>query len=185
MIIVPPIKSQGIKTKLSSWIKECAKSVKFERWVEPFLGTGAVAFNVNPQCALLCDNNPHIINFYTEMQGGAIAGRKARGFLEKEGEKIFSSGGGYYYTVRERFNEKKNPLDFLFLNRACFNGMMRFNGKGQFNVPFCRKPERFAPALISKICNQIDRVSGKWIAVGTTALSREDAPSILMNNTLF
>ena len=47
---------------------------------------------------------------------------------------------------------------FIFLSRAGFNGMMRFNRKGEWNVPFCKKPERFAPAYITKICNQIEHV---------------------------
>jgi len=62
-------------------------------------------------------------------------------------------------TVRDRFNREASPYDFLFLNRACFNGMVRFNRKGGFNVPFCRKPDRFRPAYITKICNQL-----KWAA---------------------
>lgn len=41
--LIPPIKSQGIKTKLVDWIKGVSKKVAFERWVEPFMGTGVVA----------------------------------------------------------------------------------------------------------------------------------------------
>ena len=41
------------------------------------------------------------------------------------------------------------------MSRACFNGLMRFNQKGQFNTPFCKKPERFRPAYVTKICNQV------------------------------
>lgn len=52
-----------------------------------------------------------------------------------------------------------NPLDFLFLSRSCFNGMMRFNKKGGFNVPFCKKPTRFAQALVTKIANQLENIS--------------------------
>lgn len=63
MAIVPPLKSQGIKTKLVEWIANCAKDIAFERWVEPFMGTGVVAFNLQPKTALLCDSNPHLINF--------------------------------------------------------------------------------------------------------------------------
>src|SRR5690606_4894958 len=47
----------------------------------------------------------------------------------------------------------------LFLSRSCFNGVMRFNKKGAFNVPFCKKPDRFAKAYVTKIVNQIDRVA--------------------------
>lgn len=79
----------------------------------------------------------------------------AREFLECEGKKLAAGGAEYYYEVRQRFNEKQSPFDFLFLNRSCFNGVMRFNRHGQFNVPFGHKPQRFAPAYITKIVNQI------------------------------
>ena len=65
-------------------------------------------------------------------------------------------GQDYYYYVRDRFNSSGNPLDFLFLNRSCFNGVIRFNRQGAFNVPFGHKPQRFAPAYITKIVNQVD-----------------------------
>src|SRR5262249_28984736 len=52
-----------------------------------------------------------------------------------------------------------SPLDFLFLSRACFNGVMRFNQQGKFNVPFCRKPERFSAMYVTKIVNQVQAFS--------------------------
>jgi DNA adenine methylase len=65
----------------------------------------------------------------------------------KNGDENLKKGGqDYYLEVRKRFNEFGNPLDFLFLNRSCFNGIMRFNSKGGYNVPFGHKPERFAQA---------------------------------------
>lgn len=153
--IVPPIKSQGIKTKLSAWIEECLSNIHFERWVEPFMGTGAVALNIQPKKALLCDSNPHLIRFYQALQDSTITPESVRAYLTKEGKKLELSNGEHYYFIRERFNTEKAPLDFLFLSRSCFNGMMRFNKKGGFNVPFCKKPQRFAPALITKITNQV------------------------------
>ena len=158
-IFVPPIKSQGIKTKLVPWIKSVTAENSFSRWVEPFMGTGVVAFNVMPKEALLCDTNPHLINFYKSIQDKSITSCIVKEFLEEEGDILLKSDGAHYYTIRERFNEKHSPLDFLFLNRAGFNGMIRFNKKGGFNIPFCKKPNRFAQAYVTKICNQVKNIS--------------------------
>lgn len=157
--VVPPIKSQGIKTKLVDWIRDCARHVDYDRWVEPFAGTGVVALSVQPKSALLCDSNPHLIAFYQSVQSKKITGERAKRFLIEEGKKLLHSEREHYYVVRDRFNRDGNPLDFLFLSRSCFNGMMRFNKSGGFNVPFCKKPNRFAQALVTKIGNQIDAVS--------------------------
>ncbi|MGD9506777.1 MAG: DNA adenine methylase, partial [Syntrophobacteraceae bacterium] len=65
-INIPPIKSQGIKTKLVPWIASIIPVDDFKGlWIEPFMGTGVVGFNLAPRRALLCDTNPHLINFYT------------------------------------------------------------------------------------------------------------------------
>ncbi|MFV0387532.1 MAG: Dam family site-specific DNA-(adenine-N6)-methyltransferase [Pyrinomonadaceae bacterium] len=156
---VPPIKSQGIKTKLVEWISSNVKEIEFERWVEPFMGTGVVAFNIRPKKALLCDSNPHLINFYKAIQNKEITSGLVRKYLIDEGQKLLETNGEHYYVVRDRFNDTGNSLDFLFLSRSCFNGMMRFNKKGGFNVPFCKKPNRFAQALITKITNQVENIS--------------------------
>ena len=158
-IIVPPIKCQGIKTKLVPWVEAIIPTSFSGTWIEPFMGSGVVAFNIRPAKALLADTNPHLINFYQAVQKKEITSSIAREFLKTEGAKLEKSEGEYYYDVRKRFNETGQPIDFLFLNRACFNGMIRFNRKGGFNVPFCRKPTRFAPAYITKICNQIKAVA--------------------------
>lgn len=152
----PPIKTQGIKTKLVPLI---ARSIVWDgqgRWIEPFLGSAVVALNIAPPRALLTDTNEHLINLYRSIQDGTINGQNMRTFLEHEGSILLDKGESHYYAIRDRFNERKSPFDFVFLSRSCFNGMMRFNKKGGFNVPFCRKPERFRPALITKIVNQVN-----------------------------
>jgi DNA adenine methylase len=170
---VPPIKSQGIKTKLVEWIATNVKEIDFERWVEPFMGTGVVAFNVRPKKALLCDSNPHLINFYKAIQNKEITSGLVRKYLNDEGQKLLETNGEHYYVVRNRFNEQSNPLDFLFLSRSCFNGMMRFNKKGGFNVPFCKKPNRFAQALVTKITNQVENIS-QIIELGDYEFKHQD-----------
>lgn len=156
---VPPIKSQGIKTKLVPWIQSIVPSDFNGTWIEPFMGTGAVAFNVAPRRAILCDTNPHLVNFYAGIASGAITPEVVKEFLTREGETLLSKGEDHYYFVRDRFNAEHSPLDFLFVNRAGFNGMIRFNRKGGFNIPFCRKPQRFAQAYVTKITNQVAWVS--------------------------
>ena len=121
------------------------------------MGTGVVAFNIRPQRAILCDSNPHLINFYNAIKDDTINPNIVRAFLEEEGEKLLTIED-YYYEVRKRFNEQHNPLDFLFINRAGFNGMIRFNKKGGHNVPFCKKPNRFAKSYVTKIVNQVDNI---------------------------
>jgi len=154
-VIIPPIKCQGIKTKLVPKILFLSQNKKFRRWVEPFMGSGVVAFNILPENALLCDTNPHLIAFYSALKSGDITESIVRKHLTQEGKRLRDEGETYYYSVRERFNKEHSPLDFLFLNRSCFNGVMRFNGKGNFNVPFCHKLERFSQAYITKISNQV------------------------------
>jgi DNA adenine methylase len=152
---VPPIKSQGIKTKLVPWINNIVPIGFNGTWIEPFMGTGAVAFNVAPKKAILCDTNPHLIRFYSDIASGEITPEIVKKYLIREGSLLFSKGEDHYYFIRDRFNSEHSPLDFLFVNRAGFNGMIRFNRKGGFNIPFCRKPERFAQAYVTKITNQV------------------------------
>ena len=155
----PPIKCQGIKTKLIPFIFSSIVWNGSGIWIEPFLGSGVVAFNLEPQRALLTDTNRHIIRFYQAIERGEMNRESAREFLECEGRKLAHGEDAYYYEVRKRFNEYQSSFDFLFLNRSCFNGVMRFNRQGGFNVPFGHKPQRFAPAYITKIANQIG-----WVA---------------------
>jgi DNA adenine methylase len=99
------------------------------------------------------------VRFYQDIQRGNVGAALVRDFLRDQGATLSAKGEGYFYEVRERFNSAPNSLDFLFLNRSCFNGVMRFNKKGRFNVPFCRKPDRFAAPYITKISNQVSAIA--------------------------
>ncbi len=161
-VIVPPIKCQGIKSKL---VEPILAAVQWDdgdgaaQWIEPFMGSGVVGFNAAPKSAVFCDANPHIIGFYDAINSGDIDAPLVQNYLRAEGDMLSAYGSDYYYEVRNRFNARKSPLDFLFLNRSCFNGLIRFNGKGEFNVPFGHKPQRFSKAYITKIANQVRRVA--------------------------
>ena len=164
-IIVPPVKSQGIKTKLVPWINDVVLRSGIDdnaNWFEPFFGTGVVGFNSPLKGKfIVSDSNPHVINFYKGVQDGSITPYNMRLYLEQSGKLLSEAeeeGYAYYRKVKDRFNESFDSFDFIFLSRAGFNGMMRFNKNGLWNIPFCKKPNRFAQAYITKICNQIINV---------------------------
>ncbi|QSX40639.1 Dam family site-specific DNA-(adenine-N6)-methyltransferase [Shewanella cyperi] len=109
---------------------------KGDRLVEPFVGAGSVFLNTNYSSYLLCDINQDLIGLYQIVKDRAeeyIAAAKAL-FCEEMNNKEA------YYDVRQRFNRSKDPFSravyFLYLNRHGFNGLCRYNRKGEFNVPF-------------------------------------------------
>ena len=174
-VIIPPVKSQGIKTKLVPWINDIILQsgidVEHANWREPFFGTGVVGLNSPVKGRhIVGDSNPHIINLYNGIKDGIITEYNMRAYLEREGQNLENAdenGYAYYREVKNRFNRDHSSFDFIFLSRAGFNGMMRFNKRGEWNIPFCQKPNRFAPAYVSKICNQIgaaERIikKGEW-----------------------
>ena len=161
-MIVPPIKSQGIKTKLITWINDLIQKSELtnnKRWIEPFFGTGVVGFN-SPILGehLVGDTNPYIINFYQSIKNGNVTSDSMRNYLEHESSFLVEKGYSHFLRVRERFNREHSVYDFIFLSRSGFNGMMRFNSRGEWNVPFCKKINRFSKSYITKICNQIKSV---------------------------
>src|SRR6266436_9158782 len=98
---VPPIKSQGIKTKLVPFIFKSFNWDGNGSWVEPFIGSGVVGFNVAPKRALVSDTNQHLIRFYRAIQNGMITPRLAKVFLTSEGANLLTKGESHYYFIRE------------------------------------------------------------------------------------
>src|SRR5690242_21738574 len=108
-VVVPPIKCQGIKTKLAPLITRSIPAPIEGRWIEPFCGSCVVALNVHPERALMCDVNRHIIAFYKAIQEGSITPASVRRFLEVEGAQLERDGEAHFYAVRERFNATADP----------------------------------------------------------------------------
>lgn len=65
------------------------------------------------------------------------------------------SDKNHYYIVRDRFNQTKNPLDFIFLTRTCTNGLIRFNQKGEFNSSFHITRDGIHP-------KRFDQIISRW-----------------------
>ena len=120
------------------WLIETGRlptPVKYHRYVEPFLGGGAVFFHSCPQRALLSDLNSELISLYQ-----VIKKRPDELYFEMVCHQKKHSKN-YYYEIRSM--KPRSKIDtasrFLYLNRACWNGLYRVNMKGQFNVPIGTK----------------------------------------------
>jgi len=179
-VFIPPFKTQGIKSKIVPLIKATITITNNTTWIEPFMGSGVVGLNIAPYNAIFADINPHIINFYNQLKNGNITSTIVREFLTEQGTLLAKKDKEYYYFVRERFNKEHNPLDFLFLNRSCFNGMIRFNKNNNYNVPYGHKRERFSKAYITKIVNQVKYFEQKLHCNNWTFLCQSFENTIFM-----
>lgn len=138
--VAPFVKWAGGKRQLLPRIKERMPE-KFNDYYEPFVGGGAVIFELLPGNALINDINKALINTYKQICNTPEAFLKAISRLDEE---IWEDGRKYYYFLREHYNDKlmKAEYDmelaalFVFINKHCFNGLYRVNGKGLFNVPY-------------------------------------------------
>jgi DNA adenine methylase len=131
----PPLKWAGGKRWLVPHLTTLWSPEKHRRLVEPLCGGLAVTLGLMPQRALLNDINPHTINFYLWLKRGLRISMPMR------------NERAAFYESRIRFNalvtkgEKRSreaAALFYYLNRTCYNGLCRFNRKGEFNVPYGR-----------------------------------------------
>ncbi|MEO0509696.1 MAG: Dam family site-specific DNA-(adenine-N6)-methyltransferase [Verrucomicrobiota bacterium] len=101
------------------------------RFIEPFVGSGAVFFTVLPSKGILGDYNQELINTYLALKNNPTLVRK---HLKAHAEKHSDS---YYYQVRSNAPRGiySQAARMIYLNRTCFNGLYRVNLRGEFNVP--------------------------------------------------
>ncbi len=129
----PPLKWAGGKRWQVPHLRPLWEAHSHLRLVEPFCGGLAVTLGLQPERALLNDANPHLINFYRWLKKGL------RVTIQVENNEAL------FYQHRERFNDlirngksgiQEAAALFYYLNRTGYNGLCRFNSRGEFNVPF-------------------------------------------------
>jgi DNA adenine methylase len=131
----PPLKWAGGKRWQVPHLRAYWEGHAHRRLVEPFCGGLAVALGLGPRRALLNDVNPHLVNFYRWLK---------RGFVT---ELPMKNDRRHFDRARARFNRllagdgetsSEAAALFYYLNRTGYNGLCRFNRRGEFNVPFGR-----------------------------------------------
>ena len=112
------------------------KPENYNRYFEPFIGGGALFFELQPENAYISDMNEELINLYQVVRDNVdeLITDLQKHNISKE----------YFMEIRnidrtkeyKSWSNVKKSSRFIYLNRTCFNGMYRVNSKGEFNVPF-------------------------------------------------
>lgn len=139
----PFLRWAGSKRKLLPVLLQIVPQ-RFDRYVEPFVGSACLFFALRPPKAILADINGDLINTYHVVKTDAsklALSLSAFKCTERE-----------YYKVRDSFvgtaSLRKQAARFIYLNRFCFNGLYRTNMSGKFNVPY-RRVESWKPTNTS------------------------------------
>lgn len=138
-LIAPFVKWVGGKRQLLPEITKYSPKT-FKTYFEPFVGGGAVLFELQPKQAIVNDINKELINLYSVIQNNVD---ELIAILSNQNE--YSNNSECYYKIREldREQQKYNRLTgieraarILYLNKTCYNGLYRVNSMGEFNSPF-------------------------------------------------
>lgn len=145
-MVQPVLKWAGGKRQILPQIKGVFPvEEEYNNYIEPFVGGGAVFFDLEPEAGVINDLNTRLMNFYR------VVREQPEELIEHAEEHDGSEE--YYYDARDRFNEigakaeiaKDNVEEaslLLYLNRTCYNGLYRVNSKGEFNVPYGDNSDR-------------------------------------------
>ncbi|MDX1616254.1 MAG: DNA adenine methylase [Candidatus Promineifilaceae bacterium] len=131
----PFLKWAGGKTQLlKQYAPHFPDREAIGRYYEPFIGSGAVFFHLQPSAAVLADMNAKLIEVYRVVQ------QDVEGLIEAL--QIHRNEKDYFYAVRAQDPATLSPVEraarLIFLNKTCYNGLYRENQQGEFNVPFGR-----------------------------------------------
>ncbi len=134
-IIRPPLKWAGGKRWQLRHLRPLWARHRSRRLVEPFCGGLAVTLGLRPPRALLNDVNPHLINFYQWLKRGLTIDLE----MLNEESVFYRHREAFNRALRERRSSSREAAAlFYYLNRTGYNGLCRFNARGEFNVPFGR-----------------------------------------------
>lgn len=135
MTIRPPLKWAGGKRWQLRHLRPLWSRHSARRLVEPFCGGLAVTLGLRPARALLNDANPHLINFYRWLKRGLVVDVD----MVNDEAAFYQHRDAFNRTLTNQGSDSAEAAAlFYYLNRTGYNGLCRFNGRGEFNVPFGR-----------------------------------------------
>ena len=139
----PFVKWAGGKRQIIDKLKRYVPD-EFDTYYEPFIGGGALLFELSPRRAVINDSNEELVNVYSVLCDEEKFKKMCSVLNHYEKEHCEE----FYYDIRNKDRNKnayKRLSDYtraartIYLNKACFNGLYRVNSKNEFNVPFGKK----------------------------------------------
>lgn len=135
----PFVKWAGGKRQILDKLKKYIPT-KFDTYYEPFVGGGALLFDLAPKKAVVNDSNAELMNVYNVLCDYSKYSKMCKLLNKYEA----NHSEEFYYEIRnmdkeknfKRLSDYKKAARTLYLNKSCFNGLYRVNKKGEFNVPF-------------------------------------------------
>lgn len=115
---------------------------QYATYIEPFFGGGALFWKLSPPKAVIGDRSGHLMRFYRQLRDeSGLVLKEIESLLLRYAEKPrMQEKERFYYAMRELYNQPEGKLTtaalFYFLNKTCYAGLLRYNRRGAFNVPF-------------------------------------------------
>jgi DNA adenine methylase len=153
----PVIKWSGSKrSQANEIIKYFPKEI--DTYYEPFCGGASMLYalitsDISVNNYVCSDINSDLINLWRYIKNNPyiLACEYERLWRELNKDKDIARQKEYYNRIRFVFNESRHPVHFLFLNRTCFNGLIRYNSDNEFNSPFHLNRPGIEPNKLGKI----------------------------------
>ena len=169
--IKPFMRWAGSKRQLSGHLKQYW-SDDHSRYLEPFMGSANLFFNVQPSVSILSDSNFELVNCFDVIKNHPKRLSRELSVLRKDRD--------LYYEIRainkQALGKIRRAAYFLYLNRFCFNGLYRTNLQGKFNVPYAPNKTGGLPSL-----ELLYEVSG---VLANSKVVCEDYSSFLLSNVI-
>ncbi|PYS20549.1 MAG: DNA methyltransferase [Acidobacteria bacterium] len=166
-LLQPFLKWAGGKRQLVPEIRKYVPQ-KFKLYFEPFVGAGAVLFDLQPRVALINDANKELMNCYRVIK------RDPEGLIASARE--HRNNKQYFYRLRsldrnpdfKTLSSLERAARIIFLNKTCYNGLFRVNSQGHFNVPFGNYSN---PVIVDEV---VIRAVSRYLTEAQVEISNDD-----------
>ncbi|MCF8464450.1 MAG: Dam family site-specific DNA-(adenine-N6)-methyltransferase, partial [Flavobacteriales bacterium] len=160
----PFLKWAGGKTQLLGELNKYVPS-NYNKYIEPFIGGGAMFFSLNPRESIIADSNEELVLTYRQVK------KEVNRVIEHL--KTFEHNEEFYYDIRglnpSKLEASYRAARVIYLNKTCFNGLYRVNKKGQFNVPYGKGNGSFLNEEVlrnaSEFLQETNIVNGDYLSV--------------------